>query len=173
MGKCPSAFLFSLIRQKGERQPMEEQKKELTKAEIIKRHNLKPFKPLAEQTEEEREYFHNIRSQGGKARQEQIAKRKSMQEATQELLYKVLNRDQAQNILGNDSQLIDDKDLNVMNVMICRMLQEVVANGNTRAFEAIRDTGGFAPKKEVELQADIITDADKSLIENLNQRLSG
>ena len=152
---------------------MEEQKKELTKAEIIKRHNLKPFKPLAEQTEEEREYFRGISSLGGKARQKQIQKRKSMQEATQDILYKALSREQAKSILGEDNQLIEDDDLNVMSVLICRMVQEIVTNGNTRSFEAIRDTGGFAPKKEVEVQADIMTDADKALIDNLNQRLSG
>lgn len=155
---------------------MEEQNKEpLTKEERnkIRMANLKPFKPLDQLTEEEIKRQKEISSIGGKHRQEQIVRRKTMEEATKELLYRTISRKQAENVLGDDNELIQDNELNVMNVLICRMIQEVVTNGNTRSFEAIRDTGGFAPKKEVELQADIMTDADKALIDNLNQRLSG
>ena len=38
-------------------------------------------------------------------------------------------------------------------------------NGSFKCFEAVRDTAGFKPKNEVELNADIMTDADKALID--------
>lgn len=132
--------------------------------------NLRPFKSYDSLTDEEIERQRSLCSKGGKARQEQIQKRKSMEEVTKDLLYTKLSRDEAKKVLGDDEKLLSDENLSVMAVTIARMLQECL-QGNTRAFEAVRDTGGFSPKKEIDLTADVMTDADRALIANIQKRI--
>lgn len=156
---------------------MEEQNtpRERTKEEIraIQNANLRMFKPCSEMTEEELQRREEIKEKARQGTREYHKKKKTMNELAKALLEKSVTKEQVERILGEDSQLLDNEDdLTVAQVLNARMLQEAI-QGNARAYELLRDTGGFAPKKEVELQADIITDADKSLIENLNQRLSG
>ena len=121
-------------------------------------------------TEEERKRNFEIRSKGGKARQAQIAKRKSMQEVAQELLYSKVSKRKAIAVLGEDAEKLTDEQMDVMNVLTMRIIQEV-EQGNYKAFESIRDTAGFSPKKEIDLTADVITASDRELIENVRKRL--
>jgi hypothetical protein len=44
-------------------------------------------------------------------------------------------------------------------------------NGDLKALEIVRDTAGQMPTKEVNLSAEVITDADKALLETVSKRL--
>jgi hypothetical protein len=43
--------------------------------------------------------------------------------------------------------------------------------GDLKAYEVMRDTAGQMPTKEVQLSAEIMTDADKALLEKVQKRL--
>lgn len=55
--------------------------------------------------------------------------------------------------------------------MIASMLKEAIDNGNVRAAEYVRDTSGQAPTKEVSLKADVMTDADRALVDKVSKRI--
>lgn len=55
----------------------------------------------------------------------------------------------------------------VMTVAAARKAKE----GDLKAYEVIRDTAGQMPTKEVQLSAEIMTDADKALLEKVQKRL--
>ena len=74
-------------------------------------------------------------------------------------------------ILGDSQELIgDNRDAGT--VMIAKMIQTAMA-GSFKAAEFVRDTAGYKPKNEVELQADIMTDQDRSLLDKVSHRLTG
>lgn len=134
--------------------------------------NLKPFKPLAELTEEERNKQMTICRNGWEKSSISHTKRASMNELAKALLNQTVTREQAQKILGDDQQLITDEEhLTVAQVLNVAMVQESL-KGNVRAYEAIRDTAGFSPKQQLEITADIMTDADRLLLSRLESRLS-
>lgn len=55
----------------------------------------------------------------------------------------------------------------VMTVAAARKAKE----GDLKAYEVMRDTAGQMPTKEVQLSAEIMTDADKALLEKVQKRL--
>jgi len=54
-------------------------------------------------------------------------------------------------------------------VMLARMILGAM-DGSFKCAEFVRDTAGEKPKNEVEVSADIMTDADRALIEKLEKR---
>lgn len=118
------------------------------------------------QTEEQRA----IRSMGGKARQEQIRQRKSMREDLQQLLNCKLSKNQARQILGDDVEQLGN-DINVQRVLLVKASQEALINGSIKALEFLRDTVGDSPKQQLEIQADVMSDADRALIDKLSGRI--
>lgn len=44
-------------------------------------------------------------------------------------------------------------------------------DGDNKAYEIMRDTAGQMPTKEVQLSAEVITDADKKLLDQVSKRL--
>lgn len=56
-------------------------------------------------------------------------------------------------------------------VMLARMILGAM-DGSFKCAEFVRDTAGEKPKNEVEVSADIMTDADRALIEKLEKRTS-
>lgn len=134
--------------------------------------NLKPLKKWSELSEEEIKHRKEICSMGGKKAQELIAKKKSMKEVTIDLLNRRMSRDTANEILGiESSNLLSDNELDLQTVLTLRIMQEV-AQGNVRAMEYIRDTSGNAPKQQVEVQQETLTDADRRLLDNVKKRLA-
>lgn len=132
--------------------------------------NLRPLKKFEDLTEEEREKQMAIVTKGGKARGEQIKKAKTLKETTLNLLECKLSKEQATLLIGDDVELLEDAPT-VQGVLTIRMLQEVLQNGNTRAMEYLRDTSGQKPTHEIELSADIMTNADRELLEKVSARL--
>lgn len=111
-----------------------------------------------------------MRSKGGKARQEQVIRRKTMKEDLKELLNVTISKEQAEVLLGDDAKSLGN-DLTMQRVLLVRASQKALQDGDMRALEFIRDTVGDSPKQQLEIQADVITDADRALIDKLSQRI--
>lgn len=127
------------------------------------RANLIPFNKLSE--EEQRE----IRSKGGKASGEARRKKRDMREVAKAILEHAMNEAQIDEVLGSSKDLLDG-DKSVMAVLTARMVQEA-GKGSYKHYETLRDTAGFKPKDEIGISADIMTDADRELVEKVNRRL--
>ena len=127
------------------------------------RANLIPFNKLSEDEQKE------IRSKGGKASGEARRKKRDMREVAKAILEHAMNEDQIEEVLGNSKELLDG-DKSVMAVLTARMVQEA-GKGSYKHYETLRDTAGFKPKDEIGISADIMTDADRELVEKVNRRL--
>lgn len=123
-------------------------------------------------SEEDRIREHEIKSKGGKARAQQRRERRDMKVLIQDMLNVELSKDQANAIIGEEAiKNIPDGDLSMMAVLLMRTMQEV-AQGNHKALETIANLGGYNPKTQVEITADVTTDADRALLENVQKRLN-
>ena len=127
------------------------------------RANLIPFNKLSEEEQKE------IRSKGGKASGEARRKKRDMREVAKAILEHAMNEAQIEEVLGNSKELLDG-DKSVMAVLTARMVQEA-GKGSYKHYETLRDTAGFKPKDEIGISADIMTDADRELVEKVNRRL--
>lgn len=127
------------------------------------RANLIPFNKLSEDEQKE------IRSKGGKASGEARRKKRDMREVAKAILEHAMNEAQIDEVLGNSKELLDG-DKSVMAVLTARMVQEA-GKGSYKHYETLRDTAGFKPKDEIDISADIMTDADRELVEKVNRRL--
>lgn len=135
--------------------------------------NLKPFRKFSELTDEERKRQQEISNKGAQGAKETFAKRRSMNDAARALLNAKISREKAVQILGDDLSLFGDTDkLTVADILNGSLVQAVTIDRNVKAYEALRDTAGYAPKKEVEISADIMTDNDRLLLENIKNRLA-
>ena len=127
------------------------------------RANLIPFNKLSEDEQKE------IRSKGGKASGEARRKKRDMREVAKAILEHAMNEAQIDEVLGSSKDLLDG-DKSVMAVLTARMVQEA-GKGSYKHYETLRDTAGFKPKDEVGITADIMTDADRSLLDKVSGRL--
>lgn len=116
-------------------------------------------------TEEQRA----IQKKGGKARAEQMKRRKAAKELLETLLETKMKDDMIDDVLGGSQDLLNG-DKTAYNVMLAKMFQ-VACSGDTKAFIAIRDTVGDKPVDKQEISADIITDADRKMIDNIKKRI--
>ena len=92
-----------------------------------------------------------------------------MREIAKAILEHAMNEAQIDEVLGSSKDLLDG-DKSVMAVLTARMVQEA-GKGSYKHYETLRDTAGFKPKDEIGISADIMTDADRELIEKVNRRL--
>ena len=109
---------------------------------------------------------------GGKKTQENINKQRTLNDIAKAMLNVELRQSSIDEILGDSKELIgDDKDAG--SVMIAKMIQTAMA-GSFKAAEFVRDTAGYKiDKQQIDINADIMTDADRSLIDKLSKRLTG
>ena len=114
---------------------------------------------LSLRTKEERQ---RIGSLGAKKRDENREAKKNINELAKAMLEQTLTEKQLSSILGDNTTMLLDN--SVASAMLGAMIQGAL-NGSFKCFEAVRDTAGYKPKNEVELNADIMTDADKALID--------
>lgn len=129
--------------------------------EIAKRNLIN----LADRTIEERKA---ICEKSFEKRRENNEKKKTFNELAKAMLEQTLSEKQISEILGTStSMLLDDS---VASVMLARMIQGAM-EGSFKCAEFIRDTAGYRPKDVHEVQADIMTDADRRLIENVSKRI--
>lgn len=95
-----------------------------------------------------------------KAKENREAK-KNFNELAKALLEQVASDKVINETLEDPGMMID----NTYGSLILAAMLQGAKNGSFKCAEFIRDTAGYKPKNEVELQADIMTEADKSLID--------
>ena len=127
--------------------------------------NLQPLESLDKERQRE------IRSLGGKARQEQIRQRKTMKETMLAILEAKMSKETAKKYLGADADNLTDDDLTGQGILSARMWKEACENGSAKAAEFCRDTSGQRPKDLLEVSGNVISDADRALMANLSKRL--
>lgn len=98
----------------------------------------------------------SIQSMGGKALQAKLRQRRTFKEEADILLAKI---DEENGKTGLE---------NITVAMYAK-----ARDGDVKAYAALRDTVGEAPVTKQEIQADIMTDADKQVIANALKRLRG
>lgn len=119
---------------------------------------------LRERTKEERL---KIIEKANESRRENIEKKKNFNELAKAMLEQVASNKVI-------SETIDDTDMmldNTYGSLILAAMIQGAKNGSFKCAEFVRDTAGYKPKNEVELNADIMTDADRSLLDKLNKRI--
>ena len=131
-----------------------------------KRNGIDNLIPFNQRTEEQQR---EIAKMGGKASGEARKKKRDMREVAKAILEHAMNDEQIEEVLGSSKDLLDG-DKSVMAVLTARMVQEA-GKGSYKHYETLRDTAGFKPKDEIGISADIMTDADRELIEKVNRRL--
>lgn len=89
----------------------------------------------------------------------------------QEILNRTISDSNIDEILGDSKQLLGE-DKTAYNVLLVKMLTTAM-QGNTTAMQLVRDTAGDRPADRQEIVADIMTDADRKLIDNVRKRLLG
>ena len=131
----------------------------------ISRKNLIPFNELP------KEKLMEITRKGSEAQKEKQREKYDLNAISKEMLAADLSDENIDEILGKARELLGDQK-SAGAVMIAKMIQTAYA-GSFKAAEFVRDTAGYKPRNEVEINADIITQEDRSLIDKLNKRLSG
>ena len=85
-----------------------------------------------------------------------------MNDLAKALLRQKASEEEIAEVLGDNRQsLLDDS---YASLILAAMVQGA-KNGSFKCAEFIRDTAGYKPKNELEIQADIMTDNDKALID--------
>lgn len=153
---------------------MEDTRTEAEKEEARKRKlaNLKTFRPVSELTEEERKEQDEIRAKGKQAIKEYHQRKKTLKEQAEVLLNTVLSREQLVKIVGDSAELIKDSDCTVQTALLISALREATENGNVKAMEFLRDTSGQRPKDVIDTNLNVMSDADKQLLEKVSKRLN-
>ena len=54
-------------------------------------------------------------------------------------------------------------------LLLTAMMEQAIKQGNYHCAEFVRDTAGYKPKNEVEIQADIMTESDRALIDKVSK----
>lgn len=113
---------------------------------------------LADRTIEERRQLGSI---GGKKAKENRDQKKNFNELAKALLEMTVSDRVVKETLEDPDSMID----NSYGSLILAAMAQGAKNGSFKCAEFLRDTAGFKPKNEIELQADVITEADRSLID--------
>jgi hypothetical protein len=115
-----------------------------------------------------REELKEMAKKGGQANAERIKREQSLNEVAKVILKKQVSESKAREILGEYATLLDEYTIGA----ILTMKQALEAqDGNCKAYEILRDTAGFKPVERQEITADIMTDADKALLEKVSRRV--
>ena len=121
--------------------------------------------PLSERTKEEQR---EIAKLGGIKSGEVRKARKTAREILQEMLQRQLSNDQIDDILGTSKNLLGEEKT-AYAVINAKMIQ-IAAAGDTKAYNAVRDTVGDAPVQEQRIET-INTPGDMALYEKVARRL--
>lgn len=121
--------------------------------------------PASMRSPEERK---EIGRKGGKKYGERVQREKNMQECMRALLNLTMSKKKAtENLEGYEDLLSDNPTImEVLNLVQVREAQQ----GNTKAFEVVRDTAGFKPVDQIQTDVNIMSDQDKALLEKVAKR---
>lgn len=121
--------------------------------------------PLNQRSKEERIL---IAKQGNAKLTQRREEKKNFNELAKAMLEQTVTEEQIKTVLGDNTEMLLDN--SVASVILASMIQGAV-NGSFKCAEFVRDTAGYKPKNEVEVSADIMTEADRSLIDKLSKRI--
>lgn len=122
-------------------------------------------------TEEEKQRAYEIRSKGAKALNEKRRAKKNLQETMLTLLEREIPKEDANELVGNISKYMDDDNMTIQALIAVKALDIALNDNSAKMFEFIRDTSGQKPKDVQEIKADIMTESDKRLLENVAKRV--
>lgn len=119
-----------------------------------------------------KEEHKRLSSIGGTHTQDNIRVKRTLNDIAKQMLDVDISETNIDEILGTSKELIGD-DKSAGAVMIAKMIQQACA-GSFKAAEFVRDTAGYKiDRQQIELQADIMTDADRALLDKIDKRLTG
>lgn len=124
------------------------------------------FIPITERSPEEQLA---IRQKAIKAVHEKQKEKKTLNEIARDLLEAQMSDKMIEEVLGQSKDLLGDR-RSAGAVIMVKMMQTAMA-GSFKAAEFVRDTAGYKPKNEVELNAEIMSDSDRSLMDKIGKRL--
>lgn len=130
-----------------------------------RKYNVDNLVPFTERTEKEQREIARL---GGIKSGEVRKARKTAREILQEMLQRQLSDGQIDDILGTSKSLLGE-DKTAYAVINAKMIQ-VAAAGDTKAYNAVRDTVGDAPVTEQRIE-NINTPGDMALYEKVAARL--
>ena len=114
-----------------------------------------------------------IARKGAYAMLEKRREKKTLKETTKALLETSISREYAEKTIGKENaDLIPDNELTMQALLSVRLASALLQDGNAKAFELLRDTSGQKPKDELEINADIMTAADRALLDKINARMT-
>lgn len=113
---------------------------------------------LADRTVEDRKRLGSI---GGLKAKENREQKKNFNELAKALLEMTVSDRVVKETLEDPDSMID----NSYGSLILAAMAQGAKNGSFKCAEFLRDTAGYKPKNEIEVSADIMTDADRSLID--------
>jgi len=123
-----------------------------------------------------KERMHEIAVMGGKAVQELHGERRSAKES----LENILSLKATDEIIAScdiDTAIAERVKRDNPNATLYDMVQAVAVakalDGSINAMTYVRDTNGDAPRKEIAITEDIMTDSDRDLLRSINDRLQG
>jgi len=120
--------------------------------------------PMNKRTEEERR---ELSLRGGLANKARLEKKRTLNEIAKAILDKQVSKDKARCILGDYAEMVDDCTLG--EILTIRQALEA-QEGNGKAYEILRDTAGYKPTEKQEITAEIMTEADRALLELIAKR---
>lgn len=109
---------------------------------------------------------------GGLKAQENNRKRRTAQEIMQMLLDCTISKTQAREKLGEYAEFLPEEGATLADLVNLRQIIEA-AEGSTKAAEFVRDTSGDKPVERQEINAEIMSDADRELMQQIKKRLEG
>lgn len=124
------------------------------------------FIPITERSPEEQLA---IRQKAIKAVHEKQKEKKTLNEIARDLLEAQMSDKMIEEVLGQSKDLLGDR-RSAGAVIMVKMMQTAM-QGSFKAAEFVRDTAGYKPKNEVELNAEIMSDSDRSLMDKIGKRL--
>lgn len=126
---------------------------------------IKNLKPITEWSQEERR---ELGRKGGIKAQEINRQKRNAREIMELLLSCRITKAQAEEKLGEYAQYLP-QDATLYDLVNLRQIMESI-EGNTKSAEYVRDTRGDKPIERQEITADIMTDADRELLEKVAKR---
>lgn len=129
------------------------------------------MKPLTERPEEE---ARAIRQKAAEATHRIKAAKKNMKEE----LLAMLDDEEIAKALAKEVDitairaLAQEKGTSLQTLILASMGLQAIA-GNVKAADFVRDTAGYKPTDKQEIVADIMTDADRALLEKVSRRITG
>lgn len=110
---------------------------------------------MAKSPEEFKEIHARAASMGGKAKKE----RQTAREILAQILQKEMTPEEAKKYLGHYPEIATK-----YGVMLEKVADRVLKDGDVRSMEFIRDTVGDKPSDSIEVTANMITDKDRELL---------